>query len=342
MFVHGLAREIRDVLFAAHQLPRRILTKIRRSSRYSEVTSVNAAASAALHDLDVGDIWTETCGSYDEFIEKIDRNAEIWARVAAFEASLVPPGRLFDVVGYCAVCRRESVFFGDFLYSDQNLPNWRERLICRGCKLPNRDRALIDILESDLGIAPSATMYVTEQSSPLFRILAKRYPKIIGSEFLKKSGTRGRHNFLRIRNEDLTSLTLQDASVDFICTADVLEHVPEYKRAIAECFRCLKPGGAILVTVPFMLHSATTTVRAVLRGDGSVEHRLPPEYHGDPLDEQGLLCYYHFGWDLLDTLREAGFSDVSLRLYWSARRAYLGGLQFVITANKPKPGAAHS
>ena len=34
----------------------------------------------------------------------------------------------------------------------------------------------------------------------------------------------------------------------------------------------------------------------------------PPEYHGDPLGG-GVLCFHHFGWDLLDAMRECGFAE---------------------------------
>ena len=35
-----------------------------------------------------------------------------------------------------------------------------------------------------------------------------------------------------------------------------------------------------------------------------------PEYHGDPISG-GVLCFHHFGWALLDDVREAGFADVA-------------------------------
>jgi SAM-dependent methyltransferase len=44
---------------------------------------------------------------------------------------------------------------------------------------------------------------------------------------------------------------VEDASVDFILCAEVLEHVPDSQRFLSEAFRCLKPGGVILFTVPF-------------------------------------------------------------------------------------------
>lgn len=45
------------------------------------------------------------------------------------------------------------------------------------------------------------------------------------------------------------SIPLPDASIDLILAADVLEHVND-KRALAEMYRTLKPGGFLVVTVP--------------------------------------------------------------------------------------------
>ena len=56
-----------------------------------------------------------------------------------------------------------------------------------------------------------------------------------------------------------------------------------------------------------------------MRDDGTIEHLHPPEYHGDPLDPGGCLCFHHFGWDLLDLLRDAGFRSVTAYSVWSRR-----------------------
>ena len=49
------------------------------------------------------------------------------------------------------------------------------------------------------------------------------------------------------------------------------------------------------------------------------------------LSAAGCLCFQHFGWDMLDDLRAAGFSRARACAYWSPRFGYLGGeqLQFV-------------
>lgn len=33
------------------------------------------------------------------------------------------------------------------------------------------------------------------------------------------------------------------------------------------------------------------------------------EIHGNPLDKDGCLCYYTYGWDLFEKFKNAGFKD---------------------------------
>lgn len=52
---------------------------------------------------------------------------------------------------------------------------------------------------------------------------------------------------------DLSSgLPIQDACVDTLLASDVLEHMSDPSRALAEIFRVLRPGGAALINTPFM------------------------------------------------------------------------------------------
>lgn len=42
-----------------------------------------------------------------------------------------------------------------------------------------------------------------------------------------------------------------DASADVVLATETLEHVPEPKVFLGEAYRCLKPGGELILTVPF-------------------------------------------------------------------------------------------
>lgn len=49
---------------------------------------------------------------------------------------------------------------------------------------------------------------------------------------------------------DITQLPFRTNSVDVITALDVLEHVRDDITALRECWRVLKPGGCIIITVP--------------------------------------------------------------------------------------------
>ena len=95
----------------------------------------------------------------------------------------------------------------------------------------------------------------------------------------------------------------------------------------------LKPGGALLLTVPWHWTNAGSREIARLRADGGIDFlQQPPEYHGDPLGG-GVLCFHHFGWDLLDALREAGFASAEVIEVWAPAFGLMS-IQQAIAARK--------
>jgi SAM-dependent methyltransferase len=283
--------------------------------------------------------------SHEAFVAFQRDTAAERGRMAAYEASL-PTGERFFHRGRCVVCTRSVKFLVDYLHcftlpDGERVPNWRERLVCPSCGLNNRMRAAVDKLLSTGG----TDIYLTEAVTPLFREVSRRRPSTVGSEYLRDGTPFGSSNAAGIRAENVTALTFPDQVFDTIGTFDVLEHVPDYRRALAEFVRCLRPGGRLILTVPMNLNSASTVVRASVDGSGAIVHHLPPEIHGDPLDPKGALAYYNFGWDFLDRLREAGFANPMLSFFWDPACGYMGGFQYLVLARKPgdqraRPAAA--
>jgi SAM-dependent methyltransferase len=265
------------------------------------------------------------------------------ARRWQLELSLLGKSDPIATPGYCHVCAQDRLFSTDFLYSShvtktgQKIPNWRERVICPGCGLNNRMRGAIHLLEQYCRANPSSAIFATEQVTPLFAALAKRFPNAVGSEYLGDKIAFGETSLTGVRNESITRLTFADRQFDYMLCFDVLEHVPEYARAIAECSRCLKDDGTLLLSVPFLSGQYENRVRARLTGKGDVEHLLPAEYHGDPIKDAGCLSFYDFGWELLDELKRAGFADASMALFWSDQFGYYGVEQMIIIARKSAP-----
>ena len=54
----------------------------------------------------------------------------------------------------------------------------------------------------------------------------------------------------RIRTGDVLDMPYEDGHFDCVLASEILEHVPQDERAIAELVRILAPGGTLAVTVP--------------------------------------------------------------------------------------------
>jgi len=90
----------------------------------------------------------------------------------------------------------------------------------------------------------------------------------------------------------------------------------------------------LLVSIPFSGNYKETIRRAVLE-NGEIKNLLPEVYHGNPLSKKGSLVFYEYGWDFLDFLKDAGFSDAYMLAYYSILYGYLGdGNQFIFVAKK--------
>lgn len=225
-------------------------------------------------------------------------------------------------VGWCGLCGEAS----EYLVARQDEPdsiNLREELICTRCGINARVRVALELIRNRMDLRTS-DVYLTEQASRPFVWLQRNARFAIGSEYVR--GQDSEHKLQQyfhdlggkgdIRVEDVTGLTFGNGSLDCVASFDVLEHVPDYRAALSEFARVLRPGGMLVVTVPFVFSYATTLVRARLDGSGGVDHLVTPEYHGDPVDGAGILCFYHFGWDLLEVVRECGFLHAGMALPW--------------------------
>lgn len=271
--------------------------------------------------------------SFDAWRAHLAQHADAWADQAAQQAAMRELVGARD--GVCAACGRQVRFA---LRGDAAVPgnDLREGLACPACRLNARQRAALGLLTE--GVANAASVYLTEQTSPAYVWTKQRFPAAVGSEFAIPAAKReALRHWLRaqgvdepLREADVTALPFAAAQFDAIVSFDVLEHVPDYPAALREFARCLRPGGRLLVTVPFLEDSPATVVRARQRADGGIEHLLPEEIHGDPM-AGGVLCWYHFGWDLLDTVRDAGFADAKWCRRWAPAQGLFGLWTLVAT-----------
>lgn len=234
----------------------------------------------------------------------------------------------------CYICQSLQSFG---ITSQAGPVNWRETLRCLSCELINRWRSSIHLFEALATPTARSSIYLTEAVTPLYRVLKQRYPKTIGSEYVAniKSGETVEARGENILVQDVTELSFGAKSFDALLSFDVLEHVPDYRKALQEFFRVLKPGGILLWSAPFCF-AQQTEVRATLAENGQIEHHMPPDYHGDPLTDEGVLCFQSFGMDILQKMEALGFSETRVCAFSSLAFAYLDR-NIVFLARKPSP-----
>jgi len=250
----------------------------------------------------------------------------------AKDAFLQQPGAL---PGRCYACDAD-VFFEVDRPRDGSPVNWRETLKCPECRMINRWRSCIHLFEEVCKPTKKSRIYITEALSPVAKFLRSRYPALASSEYIGSSapGDIIRVHGRSVQNEDVTRLSFEDGSFDSLLTFDVLEHVPAYRKALAEFYRVLDGGGQLIATAPFTFLQEGVT-RAELDADGHIHHLTEPCYHGDPMSDEGVLAYYDFGMDLLDELREIGFVDTSLAV-WKAHEWGYAGANVAFVARKAR------
>jgi len=86
---------------------------------------------------------------------------------------------------------------------------------------------------------------------------------VIGIDYNREDATKARNTLRIMEHEkedgngvwevftgDITKLPFANESFDLVICAEVLEHIPDHKKAIEEIIRVLKPGKTLAVSVP--------------------------------------------------------------------------------------------
>jgi SAM-dependent methyltransferase len=180
---------------------------------------------------------------------------------------------------------------------------YREYLYCNSCGSVPRERALALVLEQSL---PNWRNLFIHESSPVSRGISPKL-KCKCKNYIETQFFPGKPLGLTIngfRNENLQKLTFDDNSFDLFVCLDVLEHVNHPDKVFKELYRTIKPGGTVMFTVPTYKGLAESKRRALYIDDGTVDFLgFEPEYHGNPINSNGSLVTFHYGYDLPDLIK---------------------------------------
>jgi hypothetical protein len=231
--------------------------------------------------------------------------------------------------GYCPICERGAVF--------KSQSHWlRASLVCQSCpggSFP-RERALALVMRE---MRPDWRKMRIHESSPGSRgisnkikteaadlTLSQYYPDLGVGEY--------RDGF---RNEDLQNQTFPDEAFDIFISLDVLEHVPEPSKAIKEIWRTLKPNGVMICTFPIRKKQvASMEYRAVIGSNGSIDNIRKPEYHGNPVSNDGSIVTVDYGYDVHKLFSKWADFDTRIIRFNDETHGILGEYTEVVVCRK--------
>jgi SAM-dependent methyltransferase len=172
----------------------------------------------------------------------------------------------------------------------------RRDVQCPRCGSYERVRALWLFLrdQTDLGEGSRRVLHFAPEPS-----IAAVIGALPGVEYLSADLNPG----VAMEVADITAIPHPDGSFDVIVCSHVLEHVPDDRKAMAEVFRVLRPGGAAYFMQPVDFERAETYEDASIVGPAERERAFNQFNH--------VRVY---GRDIRERLQEAGFA-VSERRY---------------------------
>jgi SAM-dependent methyltransferase len=237
----------------------------------------------------------------------------------------------FEHPGWCVICEAEVTFTARY--------DWfRDHLKCPRCDSVPRERALMHVVAA---FYPHWRDLRIHEMAPIGRGASEKLREAAGYEASQyfpslPPGERTPPGWI---NQNAENLTYADDTFDLVVTQDVFEHILDIDAAFREIGRTLRPGGAHVFTTPLVNKARPTECRASRAPDGSIRHHAEPEYHGNPVDPDGSLVTWHFGFDLAARITErAGMPTVIFsydRLDLGIRAAFIE----VLVSLKPRARA---
>ena len=208
------------------------------------------------------------------------------------------------VFGYCPICEKQTFYYLEGVWI-------RDQLFCARCRSIPRWRALIHVLETFFPDWRDLSIHESSPGGPASEKISSECKKYVPTHYFPDIETgKMKDGFLsmNIEHQDFKS-----ESFDLVITQDVFEHVLHPDKGFEEIARTLKPGGAHVFTVPWY-YWKETFIRANAQ-DGEIKYLAEPEYHGNPIDDNGSLVITEWGWGIVDYIyKNANLTTTVLRI----------------------------
>jgi SAM-dependent methyltransferase len=181
------------------------------------------------------------------------------------------------------------------IYSNEVIAGYGENILCPNCLSTARERLIIALLKEEFKITGKKILHFSPEKN-IYNFL-KINNEIITADIepLFYKSIDG-----KIKNEDATSLSFSNNSFDVVIGNHILEHIPDDKKAMAEIFRVLKPGGRAILQVPYSVKIANTIEEPVINN---------PQKQAALFGQKDHVRVYALN-DYLYRLRQAGFDAV--------------------------------
>jgi SAM-dependent methyltransferase len=115
-------------------------------------------------------------------------------------------------------------------------------------------RHAVNAVAGYLSRSPSLILEFGVSSGFLLRDLIAQFPKhcVVGADYTLETLEALGQKFpnIPLLQFDLTQCPLPDAFADIVVVLNVLEHIKDDRKAAAELFRTLRPGGVLIIEVP--------------------------------------------------------------------------------------------
>lgn len=211
-------------------------------------------------------------------------------------APFLPRQFYFAQPGFCPCCENKVLFFSTHQWL-------RDHFLCNHCFSIPRERAIMVIIEKYF---PNWRELNIHESSPGNRgaslTLKNKAKNYVGSQYYPHAPFGEKIG--EYYNQDLEKQTFADGLFDIVVTQDVMEHLYDPAKAFAEIARTLKPGGAHIFSVPIINRHKPSEVWATKGENGQPIFLHEEEWHGNPIDQQGSPVTMHWGFDIVDFIKQ--------------------------------------